>query len=76
MVIAFSGYNNQDLNFGYEDSSSYWSCGLTFMGEFYVFGGKDSHVRQVRKLSKTVSANSSGKQSRRLWLEEKGRPRI
>lgn len=48
MVIAFSGYNNQDLNFVYEDSSSYWSCGLTFMGEFYVYGGKDSHMRQVR----------------------------
>ena len=51
MVIAFSGYNNQDLNFVYEDSSSYWSCGLTFMGEFYVYGGKDSHMRQVRKFN-------------------------
>ena len=48
MAIAFSGYNNQDLNFVYEDSSSYWSCGLTFMGEFYVYGGKDYHMRQVR----------------------------
>ena len=47
MVIAFSGYNNQDLDFVYENSSSYWSCGVTFMSEFYVFGGKDSHIRQV-----------------------------
>ena len=51
MIIAFSGYNNQDLNFVYEDSSSYWSCGLTFLGEFFVFGGKDSHMRQVKNIN-------------------------
>jgi len=73
MVIAFSGYNNQDLNFVYEDSSSYWSCGLTFLGEFYVFGGKDSHMRQVRKITEeSKPLSSSDKQSRRLRLEAKG----
>lgn len=47
-TIDFSGNVNDDLRFEYEDGTDvYQSCAVTFLGEFWIFGGESGKKRQV-----------------------------
>ena len=49
MIISFDGQIINDFDFKYNrETSSSYSCGVTYENEFWIFGGADESKRQVR----------------------------